>query len=283
MTLIAYRNLFRTRLAGLYLQEEIDAIFKRCIEYFFSWSSLKIGLEPQYELLATEQHQLDQAITLLSQGMPLQYVFGTTTFMELELKVSPAVLIPRPETEELVTWVLEHHSNKSLELWDLCSGSGCISLGLKSQRDQWRVTGYELSEAALEVAQFNAQEHKLSVRFLKQDVLQWKITTAKVDVIVSNPPYVLPSEKKQMHTNVLDFEPEMALFVPELDPLLFYREILWLASKQLNPKGRVYFEVNPLLIKEMIALGKDYGFAFAKVKKDIFGKDRFIQYSKHDD
>ena len=283
MTLIAYRNLFRTQLADLYLQEEIDAIFKRCIQYFFSWSPIKIGLEPQYELLVKEQDQLDQALKLLSQGTPLQYVFGTTTFMELDLKVSPAVLIPRPETEELVTWVLEHHSNTPLELWDLCSGSGCISLGLKSHRDQWRVTGYELSEAALEVAQFNAQEHNLSVRFLKQNILRWKITTAKVDVIVSNPPYVLPSEKKQMHTNVLDFEPEMALFVPEQEPLLFYREILWLASKQLNPKGRVYFEVNPLLIEEMIALGKDHGFAFAKVKKDIFGKDRFIQYSKHDD
>ena len=103
MTLIAYRNLFRTQLAGLYLQEEIDAIFKRCIQYFFSWSPIKIGLEPQYELLVKEQDQLDQALKLLSQGTPLQYVFGTTTFMELDLKVSPAVLIPRPETCLLYT------------------------------------------------------------------------------------------------------------------------------------------------------------------------------------
>lgn len=283
MTLIEYRNLFREQLSDLYQQAEIDDVFKRCILHYFSWSAVKIGLEPHYELVEKEAEQLHQALGLLLQGTPLQYILGTTTFIGLDLKLSPAVLIPRPETEELAAWVLENHANVPLEVWDLCSGSGCIALGLKAQRDQWSVQGYELSEAAIEVAQTNAQENNLSVSFNQQDVLQWKLTGAKVDLIVSNPPYVLPSEKKQMHINVLEHEPELALFVPEEEPLLFYREILWLASKQLNPKGKVYFEINPLLIKEMIALGKATGFAIAKVKKDIFGKDRFIQFSKHDD
>ena len=283
MTLIEYRNLFRQRLSDLYQQAEIDDVFKRCIQHYFSWSPIKIGLEPQYELVEKEAEQLHQALALLSQCTPLQYILGTTTFMGLDLKLSPAVLIPRPETEELGEWVLENHANEPLEVWDLCSGSGCIALGLKAQRDQWSVQGYELSEAAIEIAQTNAQENNLSVRFNQQDLLQWEITMEKVDLIVSNPPYVLPSEKKQMHSNVLDHEPDLALFVPEDDPLLFYREILWLASKQLHPKGKVYFEINPLLLQEMIALGKATGFAIAKVKKDIFGKDRFIQFSKHDD
>ncbi len=283
MTLIEYRNLFREQLSDLYQQAEIDDVFKRCIQQYFSWSAVKIGLEPHYELVEKEAEQLHQALALLSQGTPLQYILGITTFMGLDLKLSPAVLIPRPETEELGEWVLENHANVSLEVWDLCSGSGCIALGLKAQRDQWSVQGYELSEAAIEMAETNAQENNLSVSFNQQDVLQWEIIKEKVDLIVSNPPYVLPSEKKQMHINVLEHEPELALFVPEEEPLLFYREILWLASKQLNPKGKVYFEINPLLIKEMIALGKATGFAHAKVKKDIFGKDRFIQFSKHDD
>ena len=283
MTLIEYRNLFREQLFDLYQQLEIDDVFKRCILHYFSWSAVKIGLEPHCELAEKEAEQLHQALGLLTQGIPLQYILGTTTFMGLDLKLSPAVLIPRPETEELAAWVIENHANEPFEVWDLCSGSGCIALGLKAQRDQWSVQGYELSEAAIEIAQTNAQENNLSVSFNQQDVLQWKLIGAKVDLIVSNPPYVLPSEKKQMHINVLEHEPELALFVPEEEPLLFYREILWLASKQLNPKGKVYFEINPLLIKEMIALGKATGFAIAKVKKDIFGKDRFIQFSKHDD
>jgi release factor glutamine methyltransferase len=282
MTLIEHRDYFRTQLSRHYQQAEIDDVFKRCILHYFSWSAVKIGLEPHYELAEKEAEQLHQALALLAQGTPLQYILGTTTFMGIDLKLTPAVLIPRPETEELLVWVLENHANEPHEVWDLCSGSGCIALGLKAQRDQWSIQGYELSEAAIEVAQINAQENNMSVSFEQQDVLQWEITKEKVDLIVSNPPYVLPSEKKKMHINVLEHEPELALFVPEEEPLLFYREILWLASKQLNPNGKVYFEINPLLITEMIALGKTTGFAHAKVKKDIFGKDRFIQFSNHD-
>ena len=192
--------------------------------------------------------------------------------MGLDLKVSPAVLIPRPETEELVEWILSNHPTTSLKLWDLCSGSGCIALGLKAQREQWDIKGFELSEAAIEIARTNAANHHLSVSFVQQDILQWQETVEQVELMVSNPPYVLPSEKNQMHKNVLEFEPAMALFVPEKDSLLFYREILLIARKQLHPQGKLYFEINPLLVQEMISLGKKHGFSSATVKKISLGK-----------
>jgi len=283
MTLIEQRNSYRTVLDHWYQQVEIDDIFKRCIKHYFNWSPIKVGLEPHYKLSKEEETQLLQVLNLLSKGTPLQYIFGTTTFMGLDIKVGPAVLIPRPETEELVEWILSNHSNTSLKVWDLCSGSGCITLGLKAQREQWDIKGFELSEAAIEMARANATDHHLLVTFIQQDVLNWQDSVEQVGLMVSNPPYVLPSEKKQMHTNVLDYEPEMALFVPEEDPLLFYREILLIATKQLHPQGKLYFEINPLLLEEMIDLGKNHGFASATVKKDIFGKDRFIQFSKYDD
>ena len=283
MTLIEERNKYRAVLGRWYEQVEIDDIFKRCIHHYFGWPSIKIGLEPQYFLSKGEATQLHHALVLLSRGTPLQYVLGTTTFMGLDLKVSPAVLIPRPETEELVEWILSNHPATSLKLWDLCSGSGCIALGLKAQREQWDIKGFELSEAAIEIARTNAANHHLSVSFVQQDILQWQETVEQVELMVSNPPYVLPSEKNQMHKNVLEFEPAMALFVPEKDPLLFYREILLIARKQLHPQGKLYFEINPLLVQEMISLGKKHGFSSATVKKDIFGKDRFIQFSKYDD
>jgi release factor glutamine methyltransferase len=283
MTLIEQRNSYRTVLDHWYQQVEIDDIFKRCIKHYFNWSPIKVGLEPHYKLSKEEETQLLQVLNLLSKGTPLQYIFGTTTFMGLDIKVGPAVLIPRPETEELVEWILSNHSNTSLKVWDLCSGSGCITLGLKAQREQWDIKGFELSEAAIEMARANATDHHLLVTFIQQDVLNWQDSVEQVGLMVSNPPYVLPSEKKQMHTNVLEYEPEMALFVPEEDPLLFYREILLIATKQLHPQGKLYFEINPLLLEEMIDLGKNHGFASATVKKDIFGKDRFIQFSKYDD
>lgn len=283
MTLIEERNKYRAVLGRWYEQVEIDDIFKRCIQHYFGWPSIKIGLEPQYFLSKGEATQLHHALNLLSRGTPLQYVLGTTTFMGLDLKVSPAVLIPRPETEELVEWILSNHPATSLKLWDLCSGSGCIALGLKAQREQWDIKGFELSEVAIEIARTNAANHHLSVSFVQQDILQWQETVEQVELMVSNPPYVLPSEKNQMHKNVLEFEPAMALFVPEKDPLLFYREILLIARKQLHPQGKLYFEINPLLVQEMISLGKKHGFSSATVKKDIFGKDRFIQFSKYDD
>ena len=165
-------------------------------------------------------------------------------------------------------------------LWDLCTGSGCIALAIKSERELWDIRAGDLSEDALLIAQENAQKHRLSVDFYTVDVFDWKTPGGQCDIIVSNPPYVFPSEKKQMHTNVVDYEPSMALFVPEEDPLCYYSAILRIAEQELSPNGVVYFEINPKTTASLVALGKSFNFNSAVTKKDIFGKERFVKFSK---
>lgn len=281
MRLIEQRDLFRSSLKSQYEVREIDDLFKRAIAHYFSWSSLKIGLEPQFLLSKDEEKQLDELRAELVIGRPFQYCIGTTHFMELELSVGPGVLIPRPETEELIEWVLSENANSEKKVWDICSGSGCIALALKKARPQWLIKGFDISNAALKIAQLNAKELKLNVLFEEGNVLDWKSFASPCDLIVANPPYVLPSEKGKMHSNVLDHEPELALFVPENDPLLFYRKIIEIASTKLAAEGSLYFEINPLFVDELIMLGKVHGFPFASVKKDIFGKDRFVKFSQY--
>lgn len=281
MRLIEQRDLFRSSLKKQYEVREIDDLFKRAIAHYFSWSSLKIGLEPQFLLSKDEEKQLDELRAELVIGRPFQYCIGTTHFMELELSVGPGVLIPRPETEELIEWVLSENANSEKKVWDICSGSGCIALALKKARPRWLIKGFDISNAALKIAQLNAKELKLNVLFEEGNVLDWKSFASPCDLIVANPPYVLPSEKGKMHSNVLDHEPELALFVPENDPLLFYRKIIEIASTKLAAEGSLYFEINPLFVDELIMLGKVHGFPFASVKKDIFGKDRFVKFSQY--
>jgi len=280
MRLIEQRDLFRSSLKRQYEVREIDDLFKRAIAHYFSWSSLKIGLEPQFLLSKDEEKQLDELRAELAIGRPFQYCIGITHFMELELSVGPGVLIPRPETEELIEWVLSENTSLEKKVWDICSGSGCIALALKKARPQWLIKGFDISNAALKIAQRNAKELKLKVLFEEGNLLDWKSFASPCDLIVANPPYVLPSEKVKMHSNVLDHEPELALFVPENDPLLFYRKIIEIASTKLPAEGSLYFEINPLFVDELIILGKDHGFPFASVKKDIFGKDRFVKFSQ---
>ncbi|MGB1971949.1 MAG: peptide chain release factor N(5)-glutamine methyltransferase [Flavobacteriaceae bacterium] len=280
MTLIEERTLFRLSLAELYVQGEIDDLFKRAIAHYFSWSATKIGLEPHYTLSAKEANVLQRLLKELQTGRPLQYCLGSTTFMGMHFNVSPAVLIPRPETEELVEWILASEQANCLTVWDLCTGSGCIALGLKAHRPAWHLTGFDVSNQALEVAKDNAKKHQLSVGFYPKDVLHWDSSSEKCDLIVANPPYVLPSEKKNMHRNVLDFEPELALFVPQEDPLVFYREILKIGKKDLSESGVIYFEINSLLSDDLIKMGNKIGFAKASIKKDIFGKKRFVKFSQ---
>lgn len=281
MRLIEQRDLFRSSLKSQYEVREIDDLFKRAIAHYFSWSSLKIGLEPQFLLSKDEEKQLDELRAELVIGRPFQYCIGTTHFMELELSVGPGVLIPRPETEELIEWVLSENASSEKKVWDICSGSGCIALALKKARPRWLIKGFDISNAALKIAQLNAKELKLNVLFEEGNVLDWKSFASPCDLIVANPPYVLPSEKGKMHSNVLDHEPELALFVPENDPLLFYRKIIEIASTKLAAEGSLYFEINPLFVDELIMLGKVHGFPFASVKKDIFGKDRFVKFSQY--
>lgn len=279
MTLIEARNSFRIALKSLYARPEIDDLFKRGIDFYFHWSAVKIGLKPQLLLTTDQCARLETLRQQLQQGTPFQYITGETNFRGMDLQVSPAVLIPRPETEELVDWVLSEEKEVRQQLWDLCTGSGCIAIALKSERPNWEIRAVDLSTEALTIAQQNAQKHQLSITFAAHNLLDWKAEGMKCDLMVSNPPYVLPSEQKNMHPNVLDFEPSMALFIPEDDPLLFYRSILALGKRTLSKKGSIYFEINPLCLEALLALGKAMGYTQSKVKKDIFGKDRFVKFS----
>ncbi len=279
MTLIEQRNLFRSALEQLYSIKEIDDLFKRAIMHFFSWPSLKVGLEPNYVLNAAEENQLNDLLDELVLGRPFQYCLGISRFMELDLVVGPGVLIPRPETEELTAWVLSEKNESTKNVWDICTGSGCIALALKYAQPDWLIKGFDVSTVALELAKENAKNLGLNVSFEKNDLLDWHNSTQRCDLIVSNPPYVLPSEKINMHTNVVDYEPALALFVPEEDPLLFYRKIFEIAASCLSKDGQIYVEINPLLLDELIALGKAKGFSSTNVKKDIFEKDRFVKFS----
>lgn len=278
MTILEMRDAYRKSLTALYGQNEIDDMFKRVIHFYFDWSPLMVGLEPHRKLDEESYAVLDRVKAALQQAEPLQYILETTHFFGLKLKLNRSVLIPRPETEELVDWVLNENEEVDKTVWDLCTGSGCIALALKSTHPQWKLTGVDVSPTALALARENAKLLGLDVRFECQDIVTWRPRNT-TDTIVANPPYVLPTEKVDMHPNVLTFEPALALFVPENDPLVFYRAILVLGREVLNDNGTIYFEINPLCRTELLALGKTLGYVHSIVKKDIFGKERFIKFS----
>lgn len=278
MTLLQFRDSFRNQLNALYPQSEIDDIFKRSILYLFDWSATKIGLEPHYKLSEKEGEQINAFLVRLQKAEPLQYIMGNVRFYEMELIVNPDVLIPRPETEELVSWILAEHSAEATQVLDCCTGSGAIALALKKERPLWTIQGFDVSKKALDIARKNAAHTRLNVNFYEHDVFLDLTDTEEIKLIVANPPYVLPSEKKMMHANVLKHEPNIALFVPEEDPLLFYRSILKLATANKTKNTQVYFEINPLQMNQLVALGKEFGYGAFDVKKDLFGKERFLKF-----
>ena len=199
MTLIEYRAHFRSQLNNIYVTDECDDFLKRIIFAYFGWESIKIGMEPNYKLTLAEKTKLDLAISALKKEKPLQYVLGTSFFLDLELEVNTSVLIPRPETEELVEWVLaDQDKTSTLEVLDIGTGSGCIAIGLKQAIPRWEVSALDISEKALKIAQRNAQKNKASVCFCHEDIFNIKLWRKPLNIIVSNPPYVVPSEKKKM-------------------------------------------------------------------------------------
>lgn len=278
MTLLAIRDEYRRLLSSLYAQDEIDDMFKRIIHFYFGWSPLKVGLTPHFIPDQASLSRLLHVLSALKKAEPLQYILGTTYFYGLKLQLNPSVLIPRPETEDLVAWVLEENKQAEARVWDLCTGSGCIALALKKAQPGWALMGVDSSTQALEISSKNATMLGLDIQFEAQDILCWH-PQKTADIIVANPPYVLPSERVNMHPNVLDYEPALALFVPENDPLLFYRSILALGKNILREKGVIYFEINPLCTAELLATGKKQGYVHSIVKKDIFGKERFVKFS----
>ncbi len=223
---------------------------------------------------------VDRGTIELLQHRPIQYVTGQAYFYGLKLSVNPSVLIPRPETEELVRWIYEDHADgKELRIADLGTGSGCILLALAGMPGKPVLEGYDLSSAAIRTAERNAFLNNIEARFGRLDLLdeaQWE-SAGRFDIIVSNPPYVRESEKLQMKPNVLDYEPPSALFVPDADPLVFYRAIAQCSVRSLNPGGRVYVEINENLGRETCDIFREQGFREVVIRKDLRGKDRMIR------
>ena len=266
-------------LASIYSSEEAAGIARQLVEHELGWNSLQISLR-KAEMISPESWQkFETYLQRLLRHEPLQYVTGVAYFYDLELEVNPAVLIPRPETEELVHLIIQENKNiVHPHILDIGTGSGCIAIALRKNIPQATVYGLDISAAALAVAQRNAAQYNQTIRWLEQDIFTdpLPLPAQSLDIVVSNPPYVLESEKALMRRNVLDFEPPLALFVPTTDALLYYQRIAQIAQQLLKPAGRLYLEINEQYAAALTPLLATYSFQNIRVRQDLFGKDRFI-------
>ncbi|WP_271856329.1 peptide chain release factor N(5)-glutamine methyltransferase [Patiriisocius marinus] len=279
MTFKDQRLAFAEILKEDYPPEEINSFFYILTEHYFHLNRFETHQKDDAIFPKEKEHQFSEILKRLKEQEPIQYIIGETEFFGLPFKVTKDTLIPRPETEELVELVITEfrESTTSLKLLDIGTGSGCIAISLAKNLSNAIVSAIDISEEALKIAKENAQLNNVSVEFIKSDILQTSRLEESYDIIVSNPPYVRDLEKKLMQPNVLDFEPEGALFVRDDNPLIFYRSIAILAKNSLKPNGLLVFEINEYLALEMTQMLTDLGFTFILTKKDIFGKDRIIQ------
>jgi release factor glutamine methyltransferase len=243
-----------------------------------------IALQPDLAFSETELESWSFILDQLKKEIPIQYLLGTTHFYGLEFEVNSAVLIPRPETEELVDWIIQNSKlkaqNSKLKILDIGTGSGCIGIALAKNLPNAQVFALDVSEQALATAKKNAEKNQVQLTFIHQSILETLDLAQEFDIIVSNPPYVRELEKLEIKKNVLDNEPHLALFVEDNDALIFYRKIAQLAQKNLNPKGQLYFEINQYLGQETLILLLEMGFKNCELRQDIYGNDRMIQCSK---
>ena len=273
------KRLFIEKLSAKFPQREAEQLIRILLEDLFGIDLKRQLMDPNLCIDERQHYLLSEAVRRLIEGEPVQYVTGKARFNDLLIKVSPAVLIPRPETEELVQKICTTLPKEaSFRIWDIGTGSGCIAIALAKYFPHAEVIAFDVSEEALQIARENAESNGAKVTFVQDDVLNptSDYFTQPVDLVVSNPPYVCESERTTMEANVLDWEPETALFVPDDDPLRFYRQILELAKAQLTPDGQVWFEINERMGEEMLLLCREMGYSEAEILEDFAGKPRFI-------
>lgn len=298
---MTYNQLWK-RLTAIYNEREAQAIVRTVLDALFGMSLTDICLGKVTQLSADDTTRLEKIIQRLEKSEPVQYVLGAEWFAGRLFSVAPGVLIPRPETEDLVKWACDEAKEKEKEdnskeergeeeeedskkgeeaphpsILDIGTGSGCIAITVALALPQARVTAWDISTDALAIAAGNAHKLGASVRFEHQDALSAPDDKERWDVIVSNPPYICDSERADMSDNVLSYEPELALFVPDSDPLLFYRAIAHYASKALKPGGRLLFETNTAYAHEVAQAMADEGFTAIEVRNDCFGKPRMVK------
>jgi len=271
---------FQHLIQNTYQVEEARSIAQLVFKDVLGYDTIKLILNENDLIPAPLFEQLDQIAYLLNQHQPVQYILGHEEFMGLKFIVNPNVLIPRPETEELVLWIIDDYKSKGLvNIIDIGTGSGCIAVSIKKNLAQANVDAIDVSKDALNIASKNAKQNDIEVNFILSDILNDQLSK-QYDVIVSNPPYVLDQEKSLMQKNVLDFEPHLALFVEDHNPLLFYDRIVKLSLEYLNSKGSIYFEINEAYAKETMDLFDKSIWESVELRKDIRGKDRMIKATK---
>ncbi len=279
MQLKSYKDIFRTELQSIYDEQETDSFFYIILEKLHSLKRIDLALNPEMVMDGTHLKQWKAIVSDLKIQKPIQYILGETEFYGLRFEVNENTLIPRQETEELVELtVVESRKSKveSLKILDIGTGSGCIAISLAKNISNSEVFAIDVSEKALATAQKNAEINDVNVTFVLKNILETEDLENQFDIIVSNPPYVRNLEKAEIKPNVLEYEPHLALFVADTDALLFYRKIAELAKKNLNPNGKLYFEINQYLGTETVELVESFGFKNIKLIKDIYQNNRIV-------
>lgn len=281
MLLKNYRTQFTQELIPFFDEKEIESFFYITLDAFHQLKRIDLALNPNLEIDMMQLLQWETVLSQLKEQKPIQYILGETEFFGLPFYVNENTLIPRPETEELVDWIIKENSKierlKDLKILDVGTGSGCIAISLAKNLPNAQVFAIDVSEKALATAKKNADRNGVNITFIQKNILETQDLEQQFDIIVSNPPYVRNLEKQEINKNVLEYEPHLALFVEDDDALIFYKKITELAIKNLSYSGQLYFEINQYLGKEMIQLLEKYNFATIELKKDIYGNDRMIK------
>lgn len=274
---MTYEKLWN-RLCTVYDSGEAKAIVRMVLDERFGLSAADVYCGKVTQLSSDEQAELEKIMLRLEQAEPVQYVLGWANFCNRQFSVAPGVLIPRPETEELCSWITEDVGNRQQPaILDIGTGSGCIAISLALDIKGSAVSAWDISTDALRIAKENAARLGADINIMKQDALTPPQDANRWDVIVSNPPYICEKEKAEMERNVLDNEPAIALFVPDNDPLLFYRAIALYGTKALKPKGMLFFEINAAYAAETCNMLRQLGYVDVEARNDLFGKARMVR------
>ena len=265
-------------LAGIYSDSEASALAKWILTEVFCLSTIDLYAGKDMNFSTKEYAKLEDILSRLKRYEPLQYILGKTTFCGLPFEVAPGVLIPRPETEELVDWIISDYLEKSeVRRLDIGTGSGCIPITLARSLKNSKVTSWDVSPEALAIAERNKRLNEVEITLAQIDIFDSTLPEIHADVLVSNPPYVTEKERSDMERNVLDWEPELALFVPDSDPLLFYRRIAEVGCDILSSGGILYYEINRAYGSETVTLLEQMGYKSVELRKDQFGNDRMVK------
>ena len=281
MIVKSLKSHFNKTLSEFYPNTEIQSFFNLLSEQILNMKRIDVSQNLYSVVSGKKYDKFLKAIVGLKKHKPIQYILGDTEFYGLVFKVSPSVLIPRPETEELVDWIIKDSKEKqNISILDIGTGSGCIAVTLAKKLPNAKLFALDVSAEALKLATINAETNEVEVEFIEADILDWDFGDLKFDIIVSNPPYVRELEKEAMSANVLNYEPHLALFVKDDDALLFYRTITDVANKILKPKGQLFFEINENLGEDTKQLLVDAGYENIELKQDVFDKNRMLKAIK---